>query len=145
MHSGWCLFFTLGFLAINIMIRVSLGTLRDNPKCDCAQTWKADYIAALSTGCIVLSTVNLVLPFTRIINNIPIVSTIFTWGLVLGLVMYMFVLSSLADDLFSDKCSDICKIDNVPGSSVLRSVKSMDTTYLIVLGIGMGIGLLYFN
>jgi hypothetical protein len=134
-------FFTVGFLAFNLWVKWVSGEILSQEDCPCSANWQVEQVNTISTVGLVVGTINIFVPITRTLYNIPLISTILTALIVIILLMYVFGLSRMAKDLGEDKCRKVCR---VPSSALVRKVASLETFSLLVLGAGLGIGLLYF-
>lgn len=135
------LLFTVIFMLFNIWVKWVSGELLTQADCPCSANWQVEQINTIATVGLVVGTVNIFIPITRILYNIPIISTVFTALIVIILLMYVFGLSRVAKNLSEDKCSNVCK---VPSSILVQKFSDMDTFNLILIATGLGIGLLYF-
>jgi uncharacterized protein YacL len=134
-------FFTAGFIAFNVWVKWVSGEILSQKDCPCAANWQVEQVNTIATVGLVVGAINIFIPITRTLYNIPIISTVFTALIVIILLMYVFGLSRMAKDLGEDKCRTSCR---VPSSALVAKIGSMETFNLLVLGAGLGIGLLYF-
>lgn len=134
-------FFTAGFLVFNLWVKWVSGEVLSQKDCPCAANWQVEQVNTIATVGLVVGVVNIFIPITRTLYNIPIISTVFTALIVIILLMYVFGLSRVAKNLGEDKCRKVCR---VPSSALVRKIASMETFNLILIAAGIGIGLLYF-
>lgn len=134
-------FFTAGFLVFNLWVKWVSGEILAQQDCPCAANWQVEQVNTISTVGLVVGVVNIFVPITRTLYNIPIVSTVFTALIVIILLMYVFGLSRVAKNLSEDKCRKTCR---VPSSVLVQKFGTMETFNLILIAAGLGIGLLYF-
>jgi hypothetical protein len=134
-------FFTGGFIAFNLWAKWVSGEILSQKDCPCAANWQVEQVNSIATVGLVVGAINIFVPITRTLYNIPIISTVFTALIVIILLMYVFGLSRMAKDLGEDKCRKSCK---VPSSMLVTKLGSLETFSLLVLGVGLGVGLLYF-
>jgi len=134
-------FFTAGFLAFNLWVKWVSGEILSQKKCPCASNWQTENVNTISTFGLIVGVVNIFIPITRSLYSIPIISTVFTALIVIILLMYVFGISRMARDLNEDKCRKTCRI---PSSGLVSKLGTMETFNLLVLGVGLGIALLYF-
>ncbi len=134
-------FFTAGFLAFNLWVKWVSGELLAQKDCPCAANWQVEQVNTIATVGLVIGVINIFIPITRTLYNIPIISTVLTALIVIIILMYIFGLSRMAKDLGEDKCRKACR---VPSSALVQKLASMETFSLLILGAGLGIGLLYF-
>ena len=134
-------FFTAGFIVFNLWVKWVSGEILAQPDCPCANNWQVEQVNTIATVGLVIGAINIFVPITRTLYNIPLISTILTALLVIILLMYMFGLSRMAKDLGEDKCRKACR---VPSKGLVRKLATLETFSLLVLGTGLGIGLLYF-
>ena len=134
-------FFTAGFLAFNLWVKWVSGSILSQKDCPCAANWQVEQVNTIATIGLFIGVINIFVPVTRTLYNIPIISTVFTALIVIILLMYVFGLSRMAKDLGEDKCSKSCQ---VPSSALVTKLASLETFSLLVLGTGLGVGLLYF-
>jgi hypothetical protein len=133
--------FTAGFLGFNLWVKWVSGEILSQKDCPCAANWQVEQVNTIATVGLVVGIVNLFIPITRTLYNIPIISTVFTALIVIILLMYVFGLSRIAKDLGEDKCRKVCR---VPSNTFVKKLANMETFSLLVLGMALGIGLLYF-
>ncbi len=133
--------FTAGFLVFNLWVKWVSGEILSQKDCPCAQNWNVEQVNTIATVGLVVGAINIFVPITRTLYNIPLISTLLTALIVIILLMYVFGLSRMAKDLGEDKCRKVCR---VPSSVLVQKVASLETFSLLVLGAGLGIGLLYF-
>lgn len=134
-------FFTAGFLAFNVWVKWVSGEILSQEDCPCAKNWQVEQVNTIATVGLVIGAINIFVPITRTLYNIPLISTILTALIVIILLMYIFGLSRMAKDLGEDKCRKVCR---VPSSVLVQKFATLETFSLLVLGAGLGIGLLYF-
>lgn len=134
-------FFTAGFLAFNLWVKWVSGEILSQEDCPCAANWQVEQVNSIATAGLVIGAINIFVPITRTLYNIPLISTILTALIVIILLMYVFGLSRMSKDLGEDKCRKVCR---VPSSALVRKIATLETFSLLVLGAGLGIGLLYF-
>lgn len=134
-------FFTSGFIIFNLWVKWVSGELLTQKNCPCAANWQVEQVNTISTIGLVVGVINIFVPVTRTLYNIPIVSTVFTALIVIILLMYVFGLSRVAKNLSEDKCRKVCQ---VPSSALVQKFGTIETFNLILIAAGLGIGLLYF-
>lgn len=133
--------FASGFIVFNLWIKYVSGEILTQKKdCPCARTWQVEQVNNISTVGLFVGIINIFIPVTRTLYNIPIISTIFTALTVIILLMYVFSLSYVGRQLDEDKCIG-CK---VPGKPLMTIIGNLDSFPLIVIAAGLGIGLMYF-
>ena len=133
--------FTGGFIAFNLWAKWVSGEILAQKDCPCAANWQVEQVNTIATVGLVVGAINIFVPITRTLYNIPIISTVFTALIVIILLMYVFGLSRMAKDLGEDKCRASCK---VPSSMLVTKLGSLETFSLLVLCVGLGVGMLYF-
>jgi hypothetical protein len=134
-------FFTGGFIAFNLWVKWVSGEILSQKDCPCAANWQVEQVNTIATVGLVVGAINIFVPITRTLYNIPIISTVFTALIVIILLMYVFGLSRMAKDLGEDKCRKSCR---VPSSALVTKLGKLETFSLLVLGVGLGVGMLYF-
>lgn len=120
-----------------------VNEFKKQPDCGCATGWQPENLILLSQVAMVLGIVNLLLPFNKSLYKIPLVSNLFSVGLLCVVFIQMFTLSRFVralnnrDDCKAPKC--------MPGQyqTVVDSISTWSLSTVGLLSLGITIGLLY--
>lgn len=135
--------FYIGFIASNYYIYAMVQHFKQQPTCGCATGWQPENLLLLSQLSMVLGVINLLLPLNRALYRIPLISTIFSVGLLLVVFVELFTLTRFVRALKNrpDCQEPLCR----PGdySSIVDMVSTWSLTAVGMFALGTTVGLLY--
>lgn len=135
--------FYVAFVAANYYIYSMVQYIKQQPTCGCATGWQPENLILLSQVSILLGSVNLLLPFNRALYRIPLISNIFSIGLLLVVFVELFTLTRFIRGLKNrpDCAEPLCN----PGDyrSMVDIVSTWSLSMVGLLSLGTTVGLLY--
>lgn len=135
--------FYVGFIAANYYIYAMVQNFKAQPNCGCANGWQPENLLLLSQLSMLLGAINLVLPLNRALYKIPLVSNIFSIGLLLVIFVELFTLTRFVRSLKNreDCQAPLCKPGDYQGLVDISGTWSI--SMIGVLALGVSVGLLY--
>ena len=133
-------YITFGILCVYIYnLILQLEKQKDCP-CD---GWKKENIKMVSFLGIILCFVNLIIPLNKTLYRIPILSNIFSIGLLIIIISFIFVLGQFFRYLKeNEKCITSCHF-NAEDNVFISFVLQLNTFTTVIVGILITIGFLY--
>jgi hypothetical protein len=134
--------FYILFIAINYYIYDFTNHIQSQDKCECRTGWKIENLKLLSLLCMIMGIANLLIPLNKVIYNIPLISGIFSIGLLILLFVELFSLVRLCRNLVNNKeCSETCQVEGF--ENLIKNSYNLSISICIGIAIVIAIGLLY--
>ena len=133
--------FNLVFIAANLYIYTLSRDMMLQEGCPCATGWQVENINLISRLGMAAGTINIIIPLFRTLYSLPIISTVFSFVLLLVIGLYMFALARYSRALSIGKCaqSDKC---NLPTSYKPFVNTIADTSLITMIGLAVVIAVL---
>jgi len=139
----WRPIFYIVFICANYYIYSMVNEFKKQPECGCATGWQPENLLLLSQLAMLLGIINLLLPLNKSLYKIPLVSNLFSIGLLCVVFIQMFTLSRFVRALNNrDDCNESkCK----PGQyqPIVNSISTWSLSTVGLLSLGITICLLY--
>ena len=134
--------FYIVFILSNYYVYSLVLNIQNQKGCECKTGWKVENLKLISQLAMVLGIINLLIPFNKTLYQIPIISNIFSIGLLAIIFMEIFTLTRFIRNLVNNtKCSETCSVSEYEGFVNMTSDWSVTTVCILTLIIT--IGLLY--
>lgn len=103
---------SFGLITFSAMSNLFLNKLKKLPDCPCNKSWKIFNGIIISNALLLVSMINVIIPFNKAINSIPLIGSIYMLIYALLVYLLLFIIVSISNELKEIKCKS-CKLDDI--------------------------------